>query len=232
MNDLPPILKTLADGYTLQIRHTFKLWLFASTATVIVLTSPGDNATITFFGLAIPSSDFFPICAILLWLLYISFCASHAQCLMVGELYQSLVNDTLRNRQCYPGSRVRMSDIAHMLYQPGIIRLFPITHYVPQWARGTYYRWVKVLYDFAYLTFPAFGWIICLKEIKFATERLRTLVFIFAFVVTLSFWLPIIVRQARWIAEFWRSKRLIRAAAEERPESPRVMEGKGAGGNS
>jgi len=163
MSEIPENVTLVADGLSLQLRHTTRLWLFAATVAFVALTTSLDGEKAKFVTHEINAAIFYPVCAVVLSLVYPAFCASHQQAQRAARILAELLsNDELGEKKI--AGWVTVKDIVHITYLPGLNRVYPLVHDLPPTIRKVFYAVLQLLSSIVYYFFPIIGGLYCLQQ--------------------------------------------------------------------
>ena len=176
--DFPEHLKTLAEGYAIQLRHETRVWIFAAMLSFLCFAGTAEQVEVkelttdkatnvstvktveiverySFLGAKLGQVAF-PVAGIAALLAtFFVFTVATCQAQRAGELFRAaLTRTTLKNED----DRDWLRAVAHVLYPSSVNRVYPLTHakFLPV-ASSNVELGLKMVVCFVYYVVPLAG---------------------------------------------------------------------------
>lgn len=180
LKKLPDDLTVLADAVTTNNKVSSRIWLFAASTTVLMLSAKvdltGDGATISFLSVKMEPSTFYLLAGLVLGFAIITFCSTRAQAIIAAKVFHSrLIHLNALNEKYTPDHK--LITVAYTLPSPDLVRIFPL---VGSWSplfRDVAYLVVKLPLDTVYALFPLLGMLAAhdfVNSCKFVAPKVET----------------------------------------------------------
>lgn len=180
LEKLPDDLTILADAVTTNNKVSSRIWLFAASTTVLMLSAKVDPAieggTISFLSVKMEPSTFYLLAGLVLGFTIITFCSTRAQAIMAAKVFYSrLIHLNALNENYTPDHK--LITVAYTLPSPDLVRIFPLVGGWSPLFRDAAYLIVKLPLDTVYALFPLLGMLAAhdfVNSCKFVAPKVET----------------------------------------------------------
>jgi hypothetical protein len=183
--DFPADIKTLADAASIHYKGVSKLWTVASAiGVVVVVSSPDQNGSLSMFGISMNENYFYVTAAFVLCCLNIAYCSVHLQAYRVNDIFAKRLEEYGAKSISYTQDHA-LSDTCHALYAPTLIRLYPISIFLPKILRIGF-KHFKLLADVVFFSAPMMGVVAAARHLDWLQVSLILPLFVISLVCSIS----------------------------------------------
>jgi hypothetical protein len=156
--NLPDDLPMLADAISLHNRVSMRVWIFAATVSILVLSAKptGEGKVIKFLSISMEPSTFYLVAGLVLGFTTITFCSARAQAMLASKVFSNRLEDENASGKFY-SSEYRHIAVAYLLPSPDLVRLYPLIRLAPRNFHRLAYLFLKVPLDVALVGLPWLG---------------------------------------------------------------------------
>lgn len=152
----PEEIKILAEAISGHNRTSNRIWIFAATVTLIVITAKVSNdGSVRFLSFNMDADALYPVSAFLLACLNFAYCSANLQAHRVTNIFHDRLEAINASGTTFT-ENFSLADAAHTIYLSNFARVFPLTHSLPKnWRKIVLF--IKLFTDITFVMLPLYG---------------------------------------------------------------------------